>query len=77
VFSLSPDATCSRGDVAELIARLEAERLPNGLAFVSRPPEFDDSLPAVVERRRQLLEALEEPFPAGWDRRTARLRGVA
>jgi hypothetical protein len=75
---LSPAATCSPGDPAELIARLEAERLPNGLAFAAHPdsPAFDDSLAAIVERRRQLAAALDESSPAV-DRRSARLRVVA
>lgn len=85
VFVMSPDAPCVRGDRAELIARLEAERLPNGLAFTTDPteaPEFDDSLPATEARREALEAALDAPSPgehspAGWDRRSALLRVVA
>lgn len=76
----SPGISYSPGDRAELIARLESERIPNGLAFVSDPtaddPAFDDSLAAVVARRRELVAAIE-PSPAGWDRQTAPLRVVA
>jgi hypothetical protein len=87
VLHPSPDEPCPQGDRAELIRRLEAERVPNGRAFswhpglpqipADPPPDVDDSLAAVVERRRALLAALEEPTPAEWDRRTARLRGAA
>jgi hypothetical protein len=74
----SPAAPYTPGDRAELIARLEAERLPNGFAFAAHPdsPAFDDSLAAIVERRRQLVAAFDESSPAV-DRRSARLRVVA
>jgi hypothetical protein len=87
VLHPSPDESCPSGDRAELIRRLEAERVPNGRAFswhpgvpqvpADPPPTVDDSLSAVVRRRRALLAALDEPTPADWDRRTARVRGVA
>ncbi|WP_433169905.1 hypothetical protein [Kribbella sp. CA-247076] len=71
----------------ELIRSLEAERVPNGRAFTwhpgapqtpaDPPPVLHDSLAAVVERRRALISALEEPSPVAWDRRSARLGVVA
>jgi hypothetical protein len=83
VLHPSPDVPCSPGNRAELIRSLEAERVPNGRAFTwhpgapqipaDPPPVWDDSLAAVVERRRALLAALDEPSPAGWDQRPAGL----
>jgi hypothetical protein len=64
---------------AELLASLEAERIPNGSAFTWCPeaPELDDSLPTVAARRRALLDALDAPSPAVYGRNAPRLRVVA
>lgn len=79
VFACSPSGPCPPDDQAQRIARLKAGRIPNGLAFASRLTdalEFDDSLPAIAARRRDLLAAIDEPSPTGWERRSARLQVV-
>lgn len=65
--------------VEHLVDQLESERIPRGQAFTWRPDRQhpDDGPAAVVERRRELLAALDQPLAAGWDGRSGRLRVVA
>ncbi|HEY3002431.1 MAG TPA: hypothetical protein VGJ44_08765, partial [Kribbellaceae bacterium] len=82
VPTLTPPAVPVRVDVAaaapELVAALEAERIPRGTAFTWHPeaPEIADTPDAIAARRRVLAEE-SDPAVRGWDRRTARLRVVA
>ncbi|MFD7161676.1 hypothetical protein ACFV9C_44325 [Kribbella sp. NPDC059898] len=75
VLPLSPVASCSPGDRAELIRSLEAERIPNGLAFISDPSvarTTDELLSAVVAQRN----ALDDSLPATKARRDALLAAL-